>query len=66
VVPGDPRNSVRYPVKEDRLSANATGSYGFSNNVTGNVTLGFGQNRDLLQKTVRRNVRVEARGSFTF
>jgi hypothetical protein len=66
VVPGDPLNSVRYPIKEDRLSANATGSYGFSSNVTGNLTLGFGQNRDLLQKTTRSNLRVEARGSFTF
>src|SRR6185503_6116359 len=37
----------QFEVKEDRLSLNAGGSYGFSDNVTGNVDLGFGQNRDL-------------------
>ena len=55
-----------FPVKEDRLSVNANGSYGFSTNVTGNVALGFGQTRDLQRDIVRRNVRVELRGQFTF
>jgi hypothetical protein len=50
----------------DRLSVNATGGYSFSTNVTGNLELGFGQQRDLLLKTVNRNVRVELRAQFTF
>jgi hypothetical protein len=58
--------TTRNPVKEDRISLNASGSYGFSTNVTGNVALGFGQNRDLQRDIVRRNIRVELRASFTF
>jgi hypothetical protein len=54
------------PFQDDRLSVNGTGSYGFSNNVTGNVLLGFGQDRDLQRDIVRRNVLVELRASFTF
>ena len=53
-------------MKNDRLSLNGTGSYGFSNNVTGNLVLGFGQDRDLVRKIIHRNVRVELRASFTF
>lgn len=56
----------RNPVNRDRLSVNATGSYGFSNNVTGNVSLGFGQERDLERDIITRNVRVELRAAFTF
>ena len=56
----------RNPVHNDRLSVNANGSYGFSTNVTGNVVLGFGQERDLNRDIVRRNIRVEVRGAFTF
>lgn len=54
------------PFEDDRLAVNGTGSYGFSSNVTGNVLLGFGQDRDLQRAVVRRNVRVELRASFTF
>jgi len=54
------------PVNEDRLNVNARGSYGFSTNVTGNVLLGFGQDRDLQRAVVRRSVLVELRASFTF
>jgi hypothetical protein len=53
-------------VDQDRLSVNGTGSYSFSSNVTGSVTLGFGQNRDLVRDMVSRNVRVELRAAFTF
>jgi hypothetical protein len=54
------------PIEEDRLSVNANGSYGFSQNVNGGVTLGFGQTRDLQRDIIRRNVRVEMRASLTF
>ena len=54
------------PADQDRLSLNGTGSYSFSNNVTGSVVLGFGQNRDLVRDAVSRNVRVELRAAFTF
>ncbi len=54
------------PQLRDRLSVNGRGSYSFSNNVTGNVSLGFGQTRNVLQKSVNRNVRVEVSASFTF
>ena len=57
---------TRLPVKNDRLSLNGTGSYGFSSNVTGNLVLGFGQDRDLVRDIIHRNVRVELRASFTF
>lgn len=60
------RALAQLPTLKDRLSVNATGQYGFSNNVTGNVSLGFGQDRDALRKTVNRNVRVELRAQFTF
>jgi hypothetical protein len=54
------------PIEEDRLSVNANGTYGFSQNVNGGVTLGFGQTRDLQRDIIRRNVRVEMRASLTF
>ncbi len=54
------------PVNQDRLSVTGTGSYSFSTNVTGNVSLGFGQNRDIERDIVSRNIRVELRASFTF
>ena len=57
---------VQSPFLDDRLAVNGTGSYGFSSNVTGNVTLGFGQDRDLQRDIIRRNVLVELRASFTF
>jgi hypothetical protein len=53
-------------VDNDRLSLNGTGSYSFSNNVTGSVALGFGQTRDVVRDAVSRNVRVELRAAFTF
>ncbi len=52
--------------KKDRLSVNAQGGYWFSNNVTGNLELGFAQNRDLVRGAITRNVRVELRAQFTF
>ena len=57
---------VRFPVLEDRLSLNGTGSYSFSTNVTGNLSLGYGQNNDRQKKFKRKNVRVELRAQFTF
>jgi len=57
---------VRFPIKEDRLSLNGTGSYSFSTNVTGNLSLGYGQNNDRQKKFKRKNVRVELRAQFTF
>jgi len=61
---GDKR--PQFPIGEDRLDINGNGSYAFSNNVTGHMVLGFGQTRDLLRDIIRRNVRVEVRGQFTF
>jgi hypothetical protein len=51
---------------QDRLSLNGTGSYSFSNNVTGSLSLGFGQNRDMVLAVVSRDIRVELRAAFTF
>jgi hypothetical protein len=45
---------------------NGTGSYAFSTNVTGNVSLGYGQNQDRQRGIKRRNVRIELRAQFTF
>jgi hypothetical protein len=61
---GDARSLL--PTKKDQLDVNATGSYGFSSNVTGNVLLGFGQDRNLESGIVNRRVRVELRAAFTF
>jgi hypothetical protein len=55
-----------YETKRDRLSVNAQGGYSFSTNVTGNLELGFGQNRDLVRDVITRTVRVELRAQFTF
>jgi hypothetical protein len=57
---------AQLPTKRDRVSLNATGGYGFSNNVTGNLEFGFGQQRDLVRDIVNRNLRVELRAQFTF
>lgn len=57
---------IQSPVDDTRLSVNTSGSYGFSNNVTGNMTLGFSENRDNTKKVIRRSVRVEVRAQFTF
>ena len=54
------------PVAEDRFNVNARGSYGFSNNVTGNAELGFSQNRDLQRDIIRRSMRIELRAQLTF
>ncbi len=62
----DQTGGVRNPTSNDRLSVQGNGSYGFSNNVTGTATLGFSQDRDLQRAIVRRSIRVEMRGSFTF
>jgi len=61
---GDSR--IYFPIGQDRLDLNGNGSYAFSNNVTGNATLGFGQTRNLLLNSVYRTIRVELRGQFTF
>ena len=57
---------MRNPDDNDRLSLNLNGQYGFSNNITGNLVLGFSQDRDLQREIIRRQLRIEARGSFTF
>lgn len=62
----DGTRTTQLPVLEDRLSLTGTGSYGFSTNVTGNASLGFGQNRDMQRGIVNRNIRVELRAQFTF
>jgi hypothetical protein len=53
-------------VSRDRISVNAQGGYSFSNNLTGNLELGFGQNRNLVIGQVTRSLRVELRAQFTF
>ena len=57
---------TQLPVNRDRLSVNGTGSYSFSSNVTGNLGLGFGQNRDIERDIVSRNIRLELRAAFNF
>jgi hypothetical protein len=54
------------PIKHDRISINGNGGYWFSNNVTGNLDLGFGQQHDLVRDIVNRDLRVELRAQFTF
>ena len=54
------------PVDRDRLSLTGNGSYSFSNNVTGNLTLGYGLNRDIQRDIISQNIRVEVRAAFTF
>jgi hypothetical protein len=54
------------PINQDRLSLTGSGAYSFTNNVTGNLTLGFGQNRDIERDIISRNIRVEVRGTFGF
>jgi hypothetical protein len=50
----------------DRLSVNANGGYSFSNNVSGSLEVGYGQNRNLVTKIVTRSIRLELRAQFTF
>jgi len=59
-------NKVQLPINRDRLSVTGNGSYGFSNNVTGNLTLGYGLNRDIERAITSSNIRVEVRASFSF
>lgn len=54
------------PTDTDRLSVNGSGSYSFSNNVTGNLGIGFGQQRNLVTANTSRNIRLELRAAFTF
>jgi motility/secretion related protein SprA len=54
------------PTETDKLQANANGSYGFSNNVTGNLEVGFAQNRNLQTRITTRSIRLELRAQFTF
>ncbi len=54
------------PYKESRLSVSGTGSYGFSENVYGNASIGFSQTRNLVSDIVTRSLRVELRAQFTF
>jgi hypothetical protein len=58
--------STLRPIDESRLSLNATGSYGFSNNVTGNVALGYGRTSNRTTDRINQNLRVELRAQFTF
>ncbi len=60
------QSQPQLPTNRDRLSVNGSGSYSFSNNVTGNVALGFGQNRDIVRDITSRDLRLELRASFTF
>src|SRR5262249_25997396 len=53
------------PIDRTRLSVNGSGSYGFSSNVTGDLSLGFSHFRET-NGIVRRSVRVEMRGQFRF
>ena len=53
------------PIDRTRLSVNGTGSYGFSSNVTGDLSLGFSHFRET-NGIVRRSIRVEMRGQFRF
>jgi hypothetical protein len=59
---GPPQN----PTDNDRIQINAQGSYGFSTNVTGNLELGFLQDRNLQTAIVRRQLRIEMRAQLTF
>jgi hypothetical protein len=56
---------ARNPTSTDRLSVNANGSYGFSNAVSGNATLGFSQDRNKLTAIVHRSLRVELSARFS-
>ena len=56
----------RNPNKTDQLAVNVTGRYGFSNSVTGNLELGYSQNRSLLTKINRRNIRLELSARLSF
>ena len=51
-------------MRHDQLSLNATGTYGFSSNVSGNAILGFTQDRDQLRDIVHRSLRVELSARF--
>ena len=53
------------PVDRTQLSVNGTGSYGFSSNVTGDLSLGFSHFRET-SGIIRRSIRVEMRGQFRF
>ena len=53
------------PVDRTRLSVSGTSSYGFSNNVTGDLQLGFSHFRET-NGIIRRSIRVEMRGQFRF
>ena len=55
-----------YPKDENRISVRGTGSYGFSNNVTGNAALGYLQTHNVQQDIMRRSITVELRAQFTF
>ncbi len=57
---------TKYPTKDDRLTLNASGSYAFSTNATGNVALGFMQDSNRQTGIVQRNLRLELRAQFTF
>lgn len=58
-------SNLANPIDRTRLSVNGTGSYGFSNNVTGDLALGFSHFRET-NGIIRRSVRVELRGQFRF
>ena len=60
------RSVTQKLTSNDQLSANVTGAYGFSNNVTGNLELGFRQDRNLLTTITTRSLRIQLRAQFTF
>jgi hypothetical protein len=62
----DLRSGSLFPTRRDRLSVSTDGSYGFSNNVTGSLNLGFVQSRDLVLLSNNRSVRVELSARFSF
>ncbi len=53
------------PIDRTRLSINGTGSYGFSSNVTGDLSLGFSHFHETTG-IIRRSVQVQLRGQFRF
>jgi len=53
------------PIDRTRFSVNGTGSYGFSTNVTGDLSMGFSHFRET-NGIIRRSLRVELRGQFRF
>ena len=58
-------DNLANPIDRTRMSVNGTGSYGFSSNVTGDLTLGFSHFRET-NGIVRRSIHIDLRGQFRF